>query len=111
MTMPKTILKRVKVKTAYYPTYAIYLTDYGRELRDFNKSQGTALNNQFEYFRYLSECYDEKMADIKNISYVLDKYGGEDFNALLAELEAREIDYGRPMIVSNVSNRLIGHGC
>tara|TARA_R100001530_G_scaffold129985_1_gene100620 strand:- start:156 stop:446 length:291 start_codon:yes stop_codon:yes gene_type:complete len=90
MAMPKTILKKVKVNSASYETHAVFLTDYGRELRDFNKSQGTTLTNQLEYFRYLAECYDEKLADIKNISYNLDKDGGEDFNALLGELENRE---------------------
>ena len=90
MAMPKTILKKVKVNSASYETHAVFLTDYGRELRDFNKSQGTTLTNQLEYFKYLAECYGEKISIIKNISHCLDPQGNEDFNALLCELEKRE---------------------
>ena len=90
MAMPKTILKKVKVNSASYETHAIFLTDYGRELRDFNKAQGTMLSNQLEYFKYLAECYGEKISIIKNISHCLDPNGSEDFNALLSVLEERQ---------------------
>jgi len=96
MAMPKIILKKVRVNSASYETHAIFLTDYGRELRDFNKAQGTTLSNQLEYFKYLAECYGEKISIIKNISHCLDPKGSEDFNALLGELENRE-----PMILNS----------
>jgi len=87
MSISKTIEKRVKVKTASYPTFAVFLTPYGKALAEFNKRQGTQLENQAEYFDFLAETFKLPIVTIKKLSFECSPSGDGDFNSLVRRLQ------------------------
>jgi len=92
MSLSKTIEKRVQVNSASYPTYAVFLTPYGKQLAAFNKKQGTQLDTQSEYFDFLAETFKESIATIKKLSNECSASGANDFTALIALLQERRRD-------------------
>ena len=79
MPAPKKYLKRVQIKSAYYPTYACWLTPWGKQLV---KSVGHTCDTQTEYFNYLAKKHSRDVVEIRSISKALSVDGNCDFGLL-----------------------------
>ena len=76
MPAPKKYIKRVQVKSASYPTYACYLTPWGKALV---QSVGHKFSTQTDYFTYLSKKHSRDLVDIRSMSKAL-SLGREEYN-------------------------------